>query len=56
MEPNSESIREGLLSRLPQPANLESYRREVAALIERNEKGLRREKWGASASGYSPYC
>lgn len=50
MEPNSKSIREGLLSKLPQPSGLAEYRREVAALIEKNERGLKRDKWGAGAT------
>ena len=50
MEPNNEGIRDRLLSRLPQPANLADYRREVAALLEKNEKRLRIEKWGAGAT------
>jgi hypothetical protein len=41
---NNESIREGLLARLPDPANLPAYREQVAALTARNEKALRREK------------
>jgi len=44
MDPKAESIRELLLSRLPEPANLKAYREEVAALVAKNEKGLRREK------------
>ena len=44
MEPKDESLRERLLSRLPEPVNLEAYREEVAALLAKNEKGLRRER------------
>jgi len=50
MEPDQESIREGLLRQLPQPSGLGDYRKEVAALIEKNERGLKREKWGAGAT------
>ena len=50
MDANNEEIRDRLLSRLPQPENLADYRREVGALLEKNQKGLRREKWGASAT------
>ena len=50
MEPNSESMRDRLLSRLPRPENLGEYRKEVAALLEKNEKRLRIEKWGAGAT------
>jgi len=46
MEPKSEIMRDRLLSRLPQPENLAEYRQEVSAMLEKNEKGLRREtKW-----------
>ena len=45
MEPKAENIRERLLSYLPQPENLEAYRREVAVALEKNEKALRRERW-----------
>ena len=44
MEPSDDRIREGLLSHLPQPANLAAYREEVASLLEKKEKALRREK------------
>ncbi len=45
MEHRSESIRELLLSRLPQPENLAAYREEVKCLLEKNEKALRQNKW-----------
>jgi hypothetical protein len=44
MERN-ESISELLLSRLPQPANLTAYQKEVTSLLAENEKKLRRNKW-----------
>jgi hypothetical protein len=44
MESN-ELISELLLSRLPQPANLAAYQKEVALLLAENEKKLRRSKW-----------
>jgi hypothetical protein len=44
METN-ESISELLLSRLPQPANLAAYQKEVTSLLAENEKKLRRNKW-----------
>ena len=44
MERN-ESISELLLSRLPQPANLAAYQKEVASLLAENEKKLRGNKW-----------
>jgi hypothetical protein len=49
MEPNSEGMRDRLLSRLPRPENLVEYRKEVSALLEKNEKTLRRQKWYAGA-------
>jgi hypothetical protein len=49
MENRSEEMRDQLLSRLPQPENLADYRREVGALLEKNQRGLRREKWGTAA-------
>jgi len=44
MEPRDDSMRDRLLSHLPQPANLAAYREEVATLLAKNEKGLRRER------------
>ena len=49
MGPKSEGMRDRLLSRLPQPENLAEYRKEVSALLEKNEKILRRQKWYAGA-------
>ena len=46
MERKNNSIREGLLARLPQPANLAAYRDEVTAMLEKNERAFRREKLG----------
>jgi len=45
MEPRGEAIRELLLARLPQPANLAAYQEEVASLMAKNEKKLRQNKW-----------
>jgi hypothetical protein len=44
MEPRDDSIRERLLSQLPQPANLPAYREEVALLLEKKEKEVCRER------------
>jgi len=44
MEPKDDSIRERLLSQLPQPANLQAYREEVASMLEKKEKEVRRER------------
>lgn len=49
MEPRDDSMRDRLLSHLPQPANLAAYRAEVASMLEKNEKAFRREKWVACA-------
>jgi hypothetical protein len=49
MEPNREAMRDALLSRLPRPENLPAYRKEVSALLQHNEKILRRQKWYAGA-------
>lgn len=49
MEPNEERMQDRLVSKLPKPGNLEQYRKEVALLLEKNEKGFLREKWGARA-------
>ena len=43
------SLRDRLLARLPQPENLETYREEVAATLEKNDKRIRWEKWRARA-------
>ena len=45
----NESIRERLLSRLPQPENLAAYREEVVSGLERRERRLNWTKWGARA-------
>jgi hypothetical protein len=46
MERN-ERMRDGLFAQLPQPANLVEYRRNVAAMLEVNQKTFLREKrWG----------
>ena len=52
MEPNNANMRDQLLSRLPQPENLADYRKEVSALLEKNEKKLKFEKWGAGATWF----
>jgi hypothetical protein len=45
MEHRSQGISELLLSRLPRPANLETYQEEVRSLLAENEKKLRQNKW-----------
>jgi hypothetical protein len=49
MEQRNDSIRDRLLSRLPQPADLAAYREEVVSILEKNEKAYRREKWKTGA-------
>lgn len=45
MAGRSEGISEGLLSRLPRPANLAAYQDEVKSLLAKNEEKLRQNKW-----------
>lgn len=40
----TDSLRERLLARLPQPGNQAAYQAEVAAALEKNEKRFRYEK------------
>jgi hypothetical protein len=49
MEPKDEKIQDRLLSHLPNPSNAAGYRKEVALLLEKNDKSFLREKWGARA-------
>jgi len=49
MQPNNEDMKNLLLSRLPRPENLAEYRKEVSALLQKNEKTLRRQKWYVGA-------
>ena len=49
MENKDEKMQDRLLSRLPKPSNSADYRREVAQLLEKNDKAFLREKWGARA-------
>jgi len=44
MEKGNDSLRERLLSRLPQPENLGSYREETAALLAKHDKALHWDK------------
>ena len=48
MANSDESMRDRLRARLPRPENAAEYRNEVAAMLEKNEKRLRREKWGTA--------
>ena len=49
MEPKDERMQDRLLSHLPTPSNSTDYRKEVAQLLEKNDKAFLREKWGARA-------
>ena len=50
MEPKDEkTLQDRLLSRSPLPSNSADYRKEVAQLLEKNDKAFLREKWGARA-------
>jgi hypothetical protein len=49
MEQQKNSLRDRLLARLPRPENLETYREEVAATLEKNDKRVRWEKWRTRA-------
>jgi hypothetical protein len=44
MEPDSNSLRDRLLSQSPLPGDLAGYRQQVASLIDSNQKRLRRER------------
>jgi len=45
-------LREGLLSRLPRPESLASYRQETASLLAKHEKALATERWTAAALSF----
>ena len=49
MEPKDERMQDRLLSHLPKPSKIGDYRREVALLLEKNDKEFLREKWGTRA-------
>jgi peptidoglycan/LPS O-acetylase OafA/YrhL len=49
MADSNENMRDRLLARMPRPENAAEYRNEVAAMLEKNEKLLRRETWGTAA-------
>ncbi len=50
MEPNDNPLRDRLLAQHVPPADrLAQYRKEVDAMLERQEKTLRRQKWYAGA-------
>jgi hypothetical protein len=45
MEQRVDTLRERLLSRLPQPENLAAFREETASLLARHERALFWENW-----------
>jgi hypothetical protein len=47
MEKGSNNLRDRLLSTLPQPANYEAYREEVATALAKRERRLTWVRWGA---------
>jgi len=49
MERKDEKMQDRLLARLPDPSNVAGYRKEVAQLLEKNDKAFLREKWGSRA-------
>lgn len=49
MEKTNDSIRERILSRLPQPGNVAAYREEMASALAKNDRILRLESWVAMA-------
>jgi hypothetical protein len=51
---NKDSIRDRILSRLPQPGNVAAYREEMVSTLAKNEKKLRRETiWTAAEWGFA---
>ena len=54
MESRSD-MREDLLSRLPRPENLASYREETASLLAKHQRALSREKWTATALSFCAF-
>ncbi|MGO8758784.1 MAG: hypothetical protein ACLQG3_11735 [Terracidiphilus sp.] len=44
MVEKNESMRDGLLARLPQPENLAAYREETASLLAKHERAVRWDK------------
>lgn len=52
MEQQNDSLRDRLLTHLPQPSNLARYREETASLLAKHEKALSTEKWTASALSF----
>lgn len=49
MENKDPRMQDSLLSHLPNPTNSSEYRKEVARLLEKNDKAFLREKWGSGA-------
>lgn len=49
----NESIRERLLSRLPQPENLAAYRQEVASTLAKHQRELSTHQWTSKLLSFS---
>ena len=52
MEQQNDTLRERLLSRLPQPENLAAYREETASLLAKHQRALSREKSGTTLCAF----
>ena len=47
MKQKNGSLRDRLLSRLPEPGNLEAYREQTSAFLLKHKKALSSERWSA---------
>jgi hypothetical protein len=56
MDQGNESIRERLLSRLPQPENLAAYREEVASTLAKQQRELSTLQWTSNLLGVSVFA
>jgi len=56
MEKGSDSLRERLLARLPQPENVAGYREETAGLMARYERALFWERESGRAIAWTGFC
>jgi hypothetical protein len=52
MEQGNSSVRDGLLSRLPQPENLAAYREETESLLAKHKKALAADRWTGVAFSF----
>jgi hypothetical protein len=49
MAGKDDKMQSRLLGKMPDPANAAEYRREVAQMLEKNDRAFLREKWGSRA-------